>query len=177
VSPIQSTISQFNSEPTTSSPNNSHSEILCENLNICQYYLDIDNHYACIFDYNYPASSPHETLSIDNIDASVAKVFYRNCVLKYIPSSIFQRFPNMKYLSISNTSLNALDAQTLYGCGNVAYLDLSFNNILELKAEYVSNCKNLKYIDLTGVPITSIDANLINVLPYLDKVLLNNIYE
>jgi Leucine-rich repeat (LRR) protein len=145
----------------------------CDSERTCNFYLDEQNRYTCSIDNIQSAlTSILGTHLLPLNDLNVTRVYVTRSTLRRIPNIFFERFPNLKFLSIKNCSLGVINDQTLNKCGDLVYLEASYNEIYYVGPQSFRNCTNLKTVDLSGNFIEFVDAKMYFYTPTLDAVIL-----
>lgn len=147
----------------------------CTSDKICRYILDANDQYTCILD---DVNAVLTSISGNHIspaftDASVTRIYFKNSVLPNIPCIIFEKFPNLTFLSIANSSLSLVNDQGLSCCGNVVHLDARYNNIVHVSEDALKNCTKLQTLDLTGNPLEYISGQLYLNNPDLRRIIIH----
>lgn len=92
-------------------------------------------------------------------------------VMRFIPETIFQRFPNLRIVNLSNGNI-----ESVAGIPNCAVLErfiINENNVLD--AAGLSQCTNLRYISMVSNAITSVNsADFQNLNQLTELSLVNN---
>lgn len=91
-----------------------------------------------------------------------------NVTVKYIPTNIGTKFPNLKALIIRSSELLSVNKESLKDLGNsLEFLFLAENNIASISADTLKYNSALKVIDFSNNPIRHIDpaffTNFINM--------------
>lgn len=157
---------------TTKAPATSET---CPSDKICRFYLDQYNRYTCILDgVDSLLTSVGGTHLITFDDLAVRRVVFTNSFLSRIPPILFQKFPNLEYLTASNSSLSSINAKT-FGttCGNLKFFDASYNEITSVDGTSFKSCTKIEVIDLTGNQFSSIDGQLFVNNPTLKSIYIN----
>jgi Leucine-rich repeat (LRR) protein len=156
----------FPTPPSTSVP-----LIQCATDKICRYYLDWNQTYVCVLDgAQGTVTSISGTHYLTFTDLDVKRVYFINSFLNLIPKLIFQKFPNLNYLHVSECGLNVINNQTLNECGKLEFLDASHNEINHVDETSLANCTMLKVIDLSGNPIDHVGGLLYKLDPALERI-------
>lgn len=94
-------------------------------------------------------------------------------MIRVIPDIFSDKFPNLSFLSIKNSSMSVMNAQTFNKCGiNLVYIDASYNEIHVVDPRTFEKCKGLKTVDLSGNSIAYIDGKIYSYTPTLKSVIL-----
>ncbi|XP_070506531.1 insulin-like growth factor-binding protein complex acid labile subunit [Chironomus tepperi] len=141
----------------------------------CRYFLNENRKYTCVLEnvdlaLTMIGGKHYE----DQNDENVTHLFFYNSTLSKVPSIIFQKFPNLEFLSIAHTQLTIINDQTFDGCGKLTKIDASGNHISKIAETSLRKCKNLKTIDVSGNPLRYIDGEIFFYDPQLKHIILNN---
>lgn len=140
----------------------------------CRYFLNENRKYTCVLEnvdlvLTMIGGKHYE----DQNDENVTHLFFFNSTLSKVPSIVFQKFPNLEFLSVANTRLTIINDQTFDGCGKLTKIDASGNHISKIAETSLRQCKNLKTIDVSGNPIRYIDGEIFFYDPQLKHIILN----
>lgn len=83
-----------------------------------------------------------------------------------IPTHTFKSFyifPNLKYLSAKNSSIEYLDSQVFRGKNSLKVLDFSYNKLQNIYYDFIDNLVDLVYLNLKGNNIKSISPDFMKV--------------
>ncbi|KAL7041781.1 hypothetical protein ACKWTF_000887 [Chironomus riparius] len=146
----------------------------CPSDKICRYFLDQYNRYTCILDgVDSVLTSISGNHLITFSDPNVRRVIFTNSFLSRIPPILFQKFPSLEYLTVSNCSMSAINTNTFSACGTLKYFDASSNFITTVDGASFKSCAALEVIDLTGNNFDMISGQLFVNNPMLKAVYIN----
>lgn len=144
----------------------------CKTDKACRYYLDYQKRYTCVIENVDSVITSLGGEHLDELydDKSVSRVYVTQSSLFKIPNVIFEKFHNLKFLSVANASIGIVTDNTFQLCNNLTFLDLSHNNIIHVTKKAFKKCSKLKTVDLTGNPV---DYLGLQFSQNLDTILLN----
>ncbi|XP_070503096.1 insulin-like growth factor-binding protein complex acid labile subunit [Chironomus tepperi] len=147
----------------------------CPSDAVCRYFLDQYNRYTCILDgVDSLLTSIAGAHLITFDDLSVRRVVFTSSFLSRIPPILFQKFPNLEYLTASNCSMSAINTKTFGStCGNLKFFDASYNDITSVDGASFKSCTKIEVVDLTGNQFSSIDGQLFVNNPTLKNIYIN----
>jgi len=147
----------------------------CPSDKICRFFLDQYNRYTCILDgVDSVLTSVGGIHLITFDDLTVRRVVFTNSFLSRIPPIIFQKFPNLEYVTASNSSLSSINTKTFGStCGNLKFFDASYNDITIVDGASFKSCTKIEVVDLTGNQIGYIDGQLFVNNPTLKNIYIN----
>ncbi|CAH1729535.1 unnamed protein product [Chironomus riparius] len=174
ICPLSSTVTTVppTSLATTIAPPTSGT---CPSDKVCRYFLDQYNRYTCILDgvdSLLTSIAGNHLITFD--DLTVRRVVFTNSFLSRIPPILFQKFPNLEYLTASNSSMSSINTKT-FGttCGNLKFFDASYNDITSVDGASFKSCSKIEVVDLTGNQFSSIDGQLFINNPTLKNIYIN----
>ncbi|XP_017135295.1 leucine-rich repeat-containing G-protein coupled receptor 5 [Drosophila miranda] len=97
--------------------------------------------------------------------------FYESTLL-YMPFHLFETFPHLKTLDVSNTNILELTRNTFSAASNLTYLNLSYNNLTSIQTSVFIGANSLMRLDLSYNEIASLSVNAFNGLQIINKLLL-----
>ena len=165
------TIAPTSLATTTASPTSG----TCPSDRICRFFLDQYNRYTCILDgVDSVLTSVGGIHLITFDDLAVRRVVFTNSFLSRIPPVIFQKFPNLEYVTASNSSMSSINTKT-FGttCGNLRFFDASYNDITSVDGASFKSCTKIEVVDLTGNQFSYIDGQLFVNNPTLKTIYIN----
>jgi len=140
----------------------------------CRYFLNENRKYTCVLEnVDLVLTEIGGKHFEDQNDENVTHLFFFNSILSKVPPIVFQKFPNLEFLSIANTQLTIINDQTFDGCGKLTKIDASDNKISKIAETSLKKCKNLKTIDVSGNPIEYIDGEIFFYDPQLKHIILH----
>ncbi|KAL7028232.1 hypothetical protein ACKWTF_005770 [Chironomus riparius] len=144
----------------------------------CRYFLNENRKYTCVLEnvdlvLTMIGGKHYE----DQNDENVTHLYFFNSTLSKVPPIVFQKFPNLEFLSIANTQLTIINDQTFDGCGKLTIIDASDNKISKIAETSLRKCKSLKTIDVSGNPIWYIDGEIFSYDPQLKHIILNRNFQ
>ncbi|KAG5684040.1 hypothetical protein PVAND_013293 [Polypedilum vanderplanki] len=151
---------------------------MTETINIherdCRYFLNENRKYTCVLecvDLVLTAIGGAHYKSYSDLD--VTRVYFSRSTLSKVPKIIFEKFPNLEFLSVASTQLMIINDQTFGECGRLKEIDASGNDIREIVETSLKNCTELVKIDVSGNPIEFIDGEIFNYDPQLKHIIFN----
>jgi Leucine-rich repeat (LRR) protein len=139
----------------------------------CRYFLNEHRKYTCVLEcvdlVLTAIGGPHyEQYS----DMDVTQVFFTDSVLSRVPSILYEKFPNLEFLSVARTQMAIINDQTFGECGRLQKIDASGNKITQIVETSLRNCTELLTIDVSGNPIEFVDGELFAYDPQLKHIIL-----
>jgi Leucine-rich repeat (LRR) protein len=168
------TISTSTSTITTPIPTDS-----CDSHRDCRYYLDHDQVYVCVLEnVDLILSSiggTHEKIGMKAYsDFDVEAVYFKKSTLSKIPKIIFEKFQNLKFLSVVKTKMTIINENTFELCGNLKTLDARDNSISRITGKSLMQCHFLETILMTGnLELEEIESEIFMMDPNLKHIVLN----
>lgn len=140
----------------------------------CRYFLNENRKYTCVLEnVDLVLKMIGGSHYGDFGDGNVTQLFFFNSILSKVPPIVFQKFPNLEFLSVANTQMTIINDQTFDDCGKLQKIDASGNNIIKIVETSLKNCKNLKTIDVSGNPIEYVDGEIFYYDPQLKHIILH----
>ncbi|KAL5292050.1 hypothetical protein ACFFRR_011069 [Megaselia abdita] len=123
---------------------------------------------------NFVAESDQTVHIVHNSNKNNVK--YMKCYdskARYIPYKLFENFPNLQSLDISNSYIEDISRNSFHSADNLLYLNMSLNRIKSLgPSAFKGAAKTLK-IELAANEISEISPNAFNTLDDMDKLVLS----
>jgi Leucine-rich repeat (LRR) protein len=151
----------------------------CDSHRDCRFYLDHEKVYVCVLEnVDLILSSiggEHETIDQKiYTDADVKAVYFKHSILSKVPQVIFQKFPNIEFLSVAECKMTIINENTFELCGNLKTLDARKNFISRITEMSLKNCQSLETMIMTGnLELEEIESELFVVDPNLKHIVLN----
>jgi Leucine-rich repeat (LRR) protein len=151
----------------------------CDSHRDCRFYLDHEKVYVCVLEnVDLILSSiggQHEIIDQKTFaDADVKAVYFKHSILSKVPRKIFEKFPNIDFLSVIECKMTIINENTFELCGNLKTLDASKNSILRITKTSLKNCQSLETMIMTGnLELEEIESELFSVDPKLKHIVLN----
>ena len=129
----------------------------------CNFVQDVNFGYTCevsgitfqTFRDKFDFSGNHLASELENSHVTGLRIVNSNIVR--VPPSIFAIFPNMQFLSITDSQLEIIQENTFESCGLIRFLDLSRNRIRRLSRESFHNCYRVTELILDDNRISEIE--------------------
>lgn len=123
---------------------------------------------------NFVAESDQTVHFVHNVNKNNVK--YMKCYdskARYIPYKLFENFPNLQSLDISNSYIEDISRNSFMSADNLLYLNMSLNRIKTLgPSAFAGAMKTLK-IELAANEISEISPNAFHNLEDMDKLVLS----
>lgn len=123
---------------------------------------------------NFVAESDQTVHFVNNVNKHNVK--YMKCYdskARYIPYKLFENFPNLQSLDISNSYIEDISRNSFAAADNLLYLNMSLNRIKLLGPSAFSGAAKTLKIELAANEISEISANAFNGLEDMDKLVLS----
>jgi len=137
-------------------------------------HVNADN--QCVFEQDITLNEK-EPITITNSDKLVEST--TNIVIKapfktkFIPAVIFDKFINLKSLTIKEVGLTGISNENFVNAKKLENLHIEGNNLEILKANTFSTLKHLKMLDLSENQIKKIEDGVFDSLVDLNKLVLH----
>lgn len=139
----------------------------------CRFFLNEKRKYTCVLEnIDLVLSSVSGDHYEDFMDLNVTQLFFTNSTLSKVPKQVFEKFPNLEFLSVANTQMTIINEQTFGDCGKIKKIDASDNQIIKIVESSFKNCKELEVIDVSGNPLNFIDSEIFQYDPQLKHIIL-----
>lgn len=106
-------------------------------------------------------------------DQNVTALWSSNSVVKIFPSLFPLKFLQLKYIYLSNSTFETLNAP-FDNCGNLQSIVISQNTISQVPSGVFTKCANLRVLSLAANEITHIDDEAFNDLTKLKSLFLQS---
>ncbi|KAH8283340.1 hypothetical protein KR054_007903 [Drosophila jambulina] len=97
--------------------------------------------------------------------------FYESTLL-YMPFHLFETFPHLKTLDVSNTNILELTRNAFSAASNLTYLNLAYNNLTSIQTSVFIGANVLMRLDLSYNDITSLSVNAFCGLHTISQIFL-----
>ncbi|XP_020816859.1 insulin-like growth factor-binding protein complex acid labile subunit [Drosophila serrata] len=97
--------------------------------------------------------------------------FYESSLL-YMPFHLFETFPHLKTLDVSNTNILELTRNAFSAASNLTYLNLAYNNLTSIQTSVFIGANVLMRLDLSYNDITSLSVNAFCGLHTISQIFL-----
>ncbi|KAH8257045.1 hypothetical protein KR038_001915 [Drosophila bunnanda] len=97
--------------------------------------------------------------------------FYESSLL-YMPFHLFETFPYLKTLDVSNTNILELTRNAFSAASNLTYLNLAYNNLTSIQTSVFIGANVLMRLDLSYNDITSLSVNAFCGLHTISQIFL-----
>lgn len=127
----------------------------------------------CVFDQDVDLTGKQEvkiTNSDQLLETTTTIVIQAPLKTNFIPFVIFEKFPNLKSLTIKEVGLSEISSDDFVNAKSLTILNIENNNIGTLKAQSFSTLKNLLELDLSENKITKIEDGAFEGLLELQKL-------
>jgi Leucine-rich repeat (LRR) protein len=129
--------------------------------NVTCNFAQSESSYACSlsgitfqnFRDKFTISGEHDR-ELTNYD--VTQLWIENSNISRVPPTLFRTFPNLQRVTIVNSELSVIDANTFELCGEINFLDLSRNRIRRLSSHSFNNCYYVEELILDNNQISEI---------------------
>jgi len=129
------------------------------NVNAVEIACRSQEEHQCIFDEDVTLDEKEEIKikTFDKLDEVTSVIFQAPLKTKFIPTVIFDKFPNLKSLAIFTVGLETISGNNFVNAKALTKLNIEGNNIVTLKANSFSSAKNLQELHLSENKITKIE--------------------
>ncbi|XP_044313704.1 toll-like receptor 3 [Drosophila rhopaloa] len=97
--------------------------------------------------------------------------FYESTLL-YMPFHLFETFPYLKTLDVSNTNILELTRNAFSAASNLTYLNLAYNNLTSIQTSVFIGANVLMRLDLSYNEISSLSVNAFCGLQTISQIFL-----
>ncbi|XP_017080643.1 toll-like receptor 3 [Drosophila eugracilis] len=121
-------------------------------------YMDVNEAFCTVTGFTVTHS---QNIVIKNISpGNMVKFmkFYESTLL-YMPFHLFETFPYLKTLDVSNTNILELTRNAFSAASNLTYLNLAYNNLTSIQTSVFNGASNLMRLDLSYNEISSLSVN------------------
>lgn len=143
----------------------------CDEYDPMVGYMDINEAYCTVTGFTVTHS---QNVVIKNIPAgNMVKFmkFYMSTLL-YMPFHLFETFPYLKTLDVSNTNIVELTRNAFSAASNLTVLNLSYNNLTSIQTSVFIGANILMRLDLSYNEIASLSVNAFCGLQTISQIFL-----
>lgn len=129
----------------------------------CNFVQDVTLGYTCeVSDITFQSYRDKFTFIGEHLanelnDTHVTGLRIVNSNLVRVPPSIFALFPNLQFLSLTDSDFAVIEQNTFEQCGSIRWLDLSRNRIQRLTRNSFYHCNHVTELILDDNRITEIE--------------------
>jgi Leucine-rich repeat (LRR) protein len=132
--------------------------------------IEGDNKFYCTFGEDAGIANQNPKLTNErNDEVSVLLANGANGI-KYLPIDIVDVFPNLRNISMHQTSIETLSKRNFHGLSNLFFLEVSYNEVTEVNEGTFDDCVELRSLVLERNRLPMLPAKLLWKLAKLDKV-------
>jgi hypothetical protein len=141
--------------------------------------LDHEKVYVCVLEnvdlILFSIGGEHEKIGMKTYtDLDVEAVYFKHSILSKVPRIIFEKFLNLKFLSVVETKMTIINENTFELCGNLKTLDARNNFISRITGKSLMQCHSLETMIMTGnLELEDIESELFMMDPNLKHIVLN----
>lgn len=138
----------------------------------CELSIYDDRLYVCLLTEFVLAQE--DTLNIianhegDFTDGDVARLYFYNANVSYVPNVVFTKFPNLQSLTMNTVGLETIPTDAFVGATSLYLFSAMFNNIRSLPEGAFRGLNNIHEIDLGFNDISEVHQNAFEGLQSLE---------